>query len=82
LATVIGNIAAGATVPNPFKWRDATNVNRNLTPAQLIELSRVMMIAVRDLFTSSWTLKDATLPAITDAIAFRAYDVTADGLWA
>jgi hypothetical protein len=81
LATVIGNIAAGATVPNPFTWRDATNIDRNLTPAQLIELSRVMMIAVRDLYTASWVLKDTTLPAITDAITFRAFDVTDNALW-
>ena len=81
LATVIANIAAGAVVPNPFKWRDAANINRNLTPAQLIELSRVMMIAVRDLFDKSWTLKDTTLPAITDAITFRAFDVTDNALW-
>lgn len=82
LTTVVAAIAGGATVPNPFPWRDAGNVVRNLTHVQLLELSRLMLIAVRDMFQKSWTLKDTTLPAITDAIAFRAFDVTDDSLWA
>ena len=82
LTAVIAAIAGGAVVPNPFPWRDAGNVVRNLTHVQLLELSRVMLIAVRDMFQKSWTLKDTTLPAITDAIAFRAFDVTDDSLWA
>jgi hypothetical protein len=82
LTTVIAAIAGGAVVPNPFPWRDAGNVVRNLTHVQLLELSRLMLIAVRDVFQKSWTLKDTTLPAITDAIAFRAFDVTDNSLWA
>ena len=82
LTTVVAAIAGGAVVPNPFPWRDAGNVVRNLTHVQLLELSRLMLIAVRDMFQKSWTLKDTTLPAITDAIEFRAFDVTDDSLWA
>jgi hypothetical protein len=81
LTTVVAAIAGGAAVPNPFPWRDAGDVVRNLTHAQLLELSRVMLIAVRDVFQKSWALKDTTLPAITDAVAFRAFDVTDDSLW-
>jgi len=81
LTTVVAAIAGGATVPDPFPWRDADNVVRNLTHVQLLELSRVMLVAVRDVFQESWTLKDTTLPAITDATSFRAFDVTDDSLW-
>jgi len=80
LTTVVAAIADGAAVPDPFPWRDAGNVVRNLTPAQLLELSRVMLLAVRDVFQKSWTLKDDVLALMTDAVSFRAFDVT-DNVW-
>jgi hypothetical protein len=45
-----------------------------------VELGGVMLQATLALYQKSWTL-NGTLAAITDAVAFRAVDVTADKYW-
>lgn len=81
LTGILAAINSGIPVGDTVGWRDAGNVTRQLTPLKIIELAGTMLGAVEHVYNKSWTLKDVTLPAITDAVEFRAFDVTADGLW-
>ena len=77
---VLTAISAGITVADPFLWRDADNVGRSLTLAQLIALGGTMLAAADALYNKSWEIKDA-LTAIVSATDFRAFNVAADEHW-
>jgi hypothetical protein len=80
LTAVVTAIKAGISVVEPFQWRDADDVDRLLTHAQLIELNGAMLLATLAVYQKSWALKDA-LAEITDPVAFRALDVSAETYW-
>ena len=80
LTSIVSAMTAGVPIGEAFPWPDASGAVRMLTPTQLVELGGVMLAATLPLYTKSWTL-NGTLAAITDAVVFRAVDVTADEYW-
>ena len=77
---VLTAISAGITVADPFLWRDADDVDRLLTHAQLIALGGTMLAAADALYNKSWEIKDE-IAAITSATDFRSFNVAADEHW-
>ena len=77
---VMAAISAGLPVADPFIWRDADDVDRLLTHAQLIALAGTMFVEAEIVYTKSWLMKDA-LTAIVSATDFRAFNVAADEHW-
>lgn len=75
LTSLVAAITAGVPVGASVSWRDADDVVRDLTPAQLVELAGAMLAAVTAIYQASWDKKD-TLAAITDPVAFRAFDTS------
>ena len=73
-------ISAGLPVADPFLWRDADDVDRSLTHAQLFALGGAMLVETEIVYTKSWLLKDA-LTAITSATYFRSFNVSSDEHW-
>lgn len=73
LTSLLTAINAGIPVGNTVAWRDADDVMRDLTPTHLAELAAIMLTAVTAIYQASWDKKDA-LAAITDPVAFRAFD--------
>jgi hypothetical protein len=80
LTSIVSAMTAGVPIGASFPWPDASGVVQTLTPTQLVELGGVMLQATLALYQKSWTL-NGVLAAITDAVAFRAVDVTADEHW-
>lgn len=54
-------------------WRDATNVDRDLTPAQLVGLGAAIFTLVQTAHITARQLKDAITAATTEA-AINAID--------
>lgn len=63
----------GFPVPPAISWRDATNVDRALTPAQLVGLGAVIFISVQTAHGIARQLKDAVTAARSEA-AINAID--------
>jgi hypothetical protein len=63
----------GFPVPPAISWRDATNFDRALTPAQLVGLGAVIFTRVQTAHGIARALKDAIEAATTEA-AIRAID--------
>ena len=80
LTSIVSAMTAGVSIGAAFPWPDADGVVQTLTPTQLVELGGVMLQATLALYQKSWEF-NAALAAITDAVAFRAVDVTADEHW-
>lgn len=80
LTSIVSAMTAGVPIGETFPWPDASGVVQMLTPTQLVELGGAMLQATLPLYTKSWTLNHA-LAEITDAVVFRAVDVTADEYW-
>ncbi len=80
LTSIVSAMTAGVPLGASFPWPDANGNVQMLTPAQLVELGGAMLAATLPLYQKSWAL-NATLAAITDAVAFRAVDVAADDYW-
>jgi len=80
LTSIVAAKTAGVPIGDAFPWPDASGAVQMLTPTQLVELGGVMLQATLPLYTKSWTL-NGTLAVITDAVVFRAVDVTADAYW-
>ena len=78
---IMAAISAGLPVADPFLWRDADDVDRSLTHAQLVALGGTMLVAAEIVYAKSWLMKD-TIAAITSATDFRAFNVAADEHWA
>jgi hypothetical protein len=78
---LLSAVSAGVPVPFPQDWRDSSNVTRSLNQGQLVTLAATMMGAITALYTASWTLKDVTIPALTDEQC-ATFDVTANEHWA
>lgn len=57
----------GFTVPETVSWRDANNVDRALTPAQLVGLGAVIFTRVQTAHGIARVLKDAIEAATTEA---------------
>jgi hypothetical protein len=81
IAGILSAVSSGLPVTFPHDWRDAGNVTRSLSQAQLVTLAGTMMGAMKALYDASWTLKDVTIPALTDA-QVGTFNVAADEHWA
>jgi hypothetical protein len=64
---------AGLQVPAAVSWRDATNVDRNLTPAQLVGLGAAIFTLVQTAHYTARQIKDAIEVATSEA-AINAID--------
>lgn len=80
LTSIVAAMTAGVSIGNDFPWPDVSGSVKMLTPAQLVTLGSVMLQATLPLYQKSWAL-NSTLAAITDPVAFRTLDVTADEHW-
>ena len=80
LTSIVAAKTAGVPIGESFPWPDASGAVQMLTPAQLVELGGVMLQATLPLYQKSWAL-NAALEEITDPVAFRALDVSADVYW-
>ncbi len=58
---------AGLQVPAAVSWRDATNVDRNLTPAQLVGLGAAIFTLVQTAHYTARQIKDAIEVATSEA---------------
>jgi hypothetical protein len=81
LTSIVSAMTAGVPIGASFPWPDSSGVVQTLTPTQLVELGGVMLQATLALYQKSWAL-NAALAAITDPVAFRALDVSAEMYWA
>lgn len=75
LTALIAAINAGIPVGETVAWRDADDVDRLLTPAQLVEMAGLMLQATLAVYQQSWNMKNA-VAAITDPVELRGYDTT------
>lgn len=64
---------AGFQVPPAVSWRDATNVDRDLTPTQLVGLGAAIFMLVQTAHVTARSLKDAIEAAVSEA-AINAID--------
>jgi hypothetical protein len=77
---ILSAVSSGVPVPFPQDWRDSSNVTRSLSQEQLVNLAAMMMGALKGLYDASWTLKDVTIPSLTDEEC-ATFDVTSDQWW-
>ena len=77
---VVSAISAGIPITFPIDWRDSANVTQSLTQVQLVTIAAAMMAAVSKLYSKSWTLKDTTIPGLTDS-EVGTFNVAADEHW-
>jgi len=80
LTSIVAAKTAGVPIGESFPWPDASGAVQMLTPAQLVELGGVMLQATLPVYQKSWAL-NAALAEITDPVAFRALDVSAEMYW-
>jgi len=71
---VLTALSCGIPIGDTLTWRDASNINRDLTQTQLVMLGGAMLLAVQQLFEKSWQIKDEVLPLLTtsELISFDA----------
>lgn len=74
LSGVCTLIACGA-VTGTQVWRDAINVNHNMSPTDLVTLAGGIAYYVRQCYVASWTHK-AAMQACTDIATLLNYDMT------
>lgn len=77
---ILSAVSVGVPVAFPMNWRDSYNDTQSLTQTQLVTLAAAMLAAVDALYAKSWTLKDVTIPGLTDA-QVGTFDVTANRHW-
>jgi hypothetical protein len=80
LTSIVSAMTAGVPIGEKFPWPDTSGNVQMLTPAQLVELGGVMLAATLPLYQKSWAL-NAALAEITDPVAFRELDVSAEMYW-
>jgi hypothetical protein len=80
LTSIVSAMTAGVPIGETFPWPDTSGNVQMLTPAQLVELGGVMLAATLPLYQKSWAL-NAALAEITDPVAFRELDVSAEMYW-
>ncbi|NJO62541.1 MAG: DUF4376 domain-containing protein [Richelia sp. RM2_1_2] len=75
LAGYSAAIASGVPLPDNFTWRDASNVNQSMTESDLLSFSSTMITFVNNVYSSSWTHKNA-IDALATIEEVDNYDYT------
>ena len=77
ISATLGFINAGNTLPVDFKWRDATNVDRDFTDAQFKDFGKDAWNRAEDMHDVAKQHKDA-VDALTTVAAVDSYDYTTE----